>query len=89
MLTHEAVPLLKRFLVLGVLVAALVIVSVKPASAQPCQQFTRDFYTDDTYTVICGERYVTCNAEQNQGCVTAYYITNYEGCCGWTCPGCP
>ena len=46
--------------------------------ALPDHEVYIEYYTDATYTVLCGERWVTCSGIYSSGCRTAYYVA-YDG----------
>ena len=46
--------------------------------AMPDHEVFFEYYTDNTYTELCGEKYVTCYGIYGWGCRTVYVVV-YDG----------
>jgi hypothetical protein len=50
-------------------------------AARPKQEINYDYYTDATYTTVCGTTVIACNGvKYRNGCVTPYYTVMYIDC---------
>ena len=67
---------------LGLALASLVATPVPKAGSCPEFVWTINFYTDDTYTVLCGQEIHPCcgGIVYHNGCRTDFRINTYEDC---------
>jgi len=60
---------------------ALLIVGATSLFAMPQYEIYWEYYTDNTYTELCGEKWNLCGYVGGYGCRTVYYIVyNGEAC---------
>lgn len=81
--------LIARLLVLTALVAIAAAYILKPEKtvcARPCHEVEHYYYSDATYSVQVGYKFLYCNGTYSEGTVTAYdFVVDGEPCCG-NCP---
>ena len=53
---------------------ALLVLGATSLVAAPDHEIYIEYYTDGTYTDLCGERYILCTGIYQWGCRTAYYL---------------
>ena len=56
------------------LLLGLLLVGGTSLIAAPDHEVYWEYYTDNTYSVLCGERWVLCTGIYSWGCRTSYYI---------------
>lgn len=67
-------------------VAALSLFADKKAFARPCHEVEHYYYSDATFTVEVGQKFLYCNGTYTWGQVTQWdVIIDGETCCG-NCP---
>ncbi len=55
--------------------------AVSPAAALPGSSVEIEYYTNGTYTVQCGYKYISCNGQTyRSGCITNFKISYSEPC---------
>ena len=67
----------RRMRMLGLLV--LLLVGASSLLAMPDHEVYTEFYTDGTYSVQCGYRWVTCYGIIREGCQNTGYSVTYDG----------
>lgn len=67
----------KHFRIVGLVV--MLLVGGTSLFAMPDHEVYTEFYTDGTYTVQCGYRYVTCHGIIRSGCQNTGYEVTYDG----------
>lgn len=86
---RRKVYIVARLLVLAALMAvavAYVLTPEKKVCARPCHEVEHYYYSDATYSVEVGQKFIYCNGTYTWGTVTAYdVIIDGEPCCG-NCP---
>lgn len=60
------------------LLLVLLVVGVSSLVAAPAQETWWEYYTDSTYTELCGEKWNLCGYVGGYGCRTSYVIV-YSG----------
>jgi hypothetical protein len=68
--------MVKRIRIMALLV--MLLVGVTTLTALPDHEVYTEFYTDATYSDMCGYRWVTCGGIIRSGCQTVYSVT-YDG----------
>ena len=62
--------------------AAMIVAGAISLLAAPSEGFYITYYTDDTFTVECGDYYYLCyGSPVREGCRTAYYVYEDLGPC--------
>ncbi|HEX8411783.1 MAG TPA: hypothetical protein VF883_23245 [Thermoanaerobaculia bacterium] len=69
----------RRIRIIGLLV--LLLVGTTSLVALPDHEIFYTYYTDATYTVECGYRYVTCSGVYSSGCRTTYVVIEQGADC--------
>jgi hypothetical protein len=76
----------RTLLVVGVLVliftVATAMLPCRGVGALPCHEVEHNYYSDSTYSVQVGTRFVTCSGVYTYGQVTQYVISYDGGDCG-------
>lgn len=67
----------KRIRLIGLLV--LLVVGASSLMAMPDHEVYTEFYTDGTYSVQCGYRWVTCSGIIRSGCQNTGFSVTYDG----------
>jgi hypothetical protein len=70
----------KNIRVLSLLV--LLLLGATSLISGPRYSSSFEYYTDATYTEMCGWKYVACSYIHREGCVTEFVIVYPEGECG-------
>ena len=87
---HRKIYLVARLLVLAALLAitaSFILTPEKKVSARVCHEVEHYYYSDATYTVEVGQKWIYCNGTYTWGTVTIYdVIIDGESCC--TCGDC-
>ena len=82
--------LVARLLVLAALLAvaaSFILTPEKKVCARPCHEVEHYYYSDATYTVEVGYKFIYCNGTYTSGTVTIYdYVVDLGSCC--TCGDC-
>ena len=63
------------------IIAALSLLGTTSVTSGPRYSSSFEYYTDATYTEMCGWKYVGCSFIDREGCVTEYVIVYPEGEC--------
>ncbi|MEO8380486.1 MAG: hypothetical protein ABI779_12545 [Acidobacteriota bacterium] len=67
----------KKIRLMGLVV--LLLVGATSLVAMPDHEVYTEFYTDGTYAVECGYRWVTCHGIIREGCQNTGYSVTYDG----------